>query len=180
MAWTRSISLKKTSREKLGLAEVICNTSPLQYLHQRSLLHLLPALAGRITVPPAVAEEVLAGRSRGLDLPDISRLDWVTIRPPASPKVLRLATDLGPGEAEVLALALETTESMVVLDDALARRAAMMLGIRLTGTLGVLLEAKRGGLLRVVTPFLDQLQGLRFRLSPHTRAAVLKLAGESS
>jgi predicted nucleic acid-binding protein len=127
-----------------------------------------------------VADEVLAGRSRGLHLPDIARLDWVTVRPPASAKVLRLATDLGPGEAEVLALALETTESIAVLDDALARRAALTLGIRLTGTLGLLLDAKRKGLVRVVTPVLDQLQDLRFRLSPHTRAAVMKLAGELS
>jgi predicted nucleic acid-binding protein len=75
-------------------------------------------------------------------------------------------------------LALESRKAVVVLDDALARRVAEALGLRLTGTLGLLLDAKRAGLIPAVGPLLDQLQALRFRVAPHTRAAVLKLAGE--
>jgi hypothetical protein len=52
------------------LPEVICNTSPLQYLHQLELLHILPALAGRVTVPPAVLDEISAGQALGVNLPD--------------------------------------------------------------------------------------------------------------
>jgi len=66
-----------------------------------------------------------------------------------------------------------------LLVDALARRVAAGLGLRLTGTLGILLSAKRIGLLSAVTPALDRLQRLRFHLAPQTRAAVLTLAGES-
>jgi hypothetical protein len=55
---------------------------------------------------------------------------------------------------------------------------AEMLGFRLTGALGLLLDAKRANLVSTVVPLLDRLQDLRFRLAPHTRAAVLKLAGE--
>ena len=72
----------------------------------------------------------------------------------------------------------ESPDVIVVLDDALARQLAEALDLRLTGTLGVLLEAKRAGLLPALGPQLDRLQVLRFRLAPHTRAAVLKLAGE--
>ena len=75
-------------------------------------------------------------------------------------------------------LALESREAIVVLDDALARRVAETFGLRLTGTLGLLLDAKRAGLIPAVGPLLHQLQALRFRVAPHTRAAVLKLAGE--
>lgn len=89
-----------------------------------------------------------------------------------------LVTDLGPGETQVLMLALESSDTFVVLDDALARQLAEALGLRLTGTLGLLLDAKRAGLLPAVGPLLDRLQALRFRLAPHTRAAVLRLAGE--
>ena len=53
-----------------------------------------------------------------------------------------------------------------------------MLGVRLTGTLGVLLDAKRVGLIAQITPLLDRLQSLGFRLAPHTRLAVIQLAGE--
>jgi predicted nucleic acid-binding protein len=86
---------------------------------------------------------------------------------------------LGPGELEVLALTGECADAVAVLDDRLARRAALSLGLRLTGTLGLLLDAKRAGLIPALEPSLDDLQRLGFRISAHTRAAVLKLAGET-
>jgi hypothetical protein len=75
-------------------------------------------------------------------------------------------------------LALESREAVAVLDDAFARRIAETLGLRHTGTLGLLLDAKQAGLVAAVRPLLDRLQALRFRLAAHTRTAVLKLAGE--
>ena len=161
------------------MPDVICNTSPIQYLYQLGLLHIFSALAHRVIVPPAVMEELSMGRLAGVNLPDPNTLDWVAIRRPSSSSALPLVTDLGPGETEVLMLALESPDAVVVLDDALARRVAHTLGIRLTGTLGLLLAAKRAGLIPVVQPILDTLQDLRFRLAPHTRAAVLRLAGEA-
>jgi predicted nucleic acid-binding protein len=55
-----------------------------------------------------------------------------------------------------------------------------MLGIRHRGTLGVLLDAKRAGLVAAVQPILDRLQSLDFRLDARTRRDVLELAGEAS
>lgn len=133
-------------------------------------------MVGRIIIPAAVQEELDQGRRLGIDLPDIDTLPWLAIRQPLSVAALPLVTDLGPGETQVLAL--ETPDTVALIDDALARRIAETLGIKLTGTLGVLLSAKRAGLLPAVAPFLDHLQELRFRVSPATRSAVLKLAGE--
>lgn len=160
------------------MAEIICNTSPLQYLHQLGQLELLHKLAGRVIVPPAVVEELSVGRSRGFNVPDPETLDWISIQQPKGAVVLPLVIDLGAGESAVLALALESEDAQVVLDDALARRMAETLNIPLKGTLGILLDAKRAGLITTIRPLLDQLQALRFRLSPTTRTAVLKLAGE--
>jgi len=160
------------------LPDVICNTSPIQYLYQLDLLHVLSALAGRVIVPPAVVDELAEGRGLGMDLPDLTTLDWVVIRRPISELAIPLVRDLGPGETEVLMLALESPEAVVVVDDALARHVPETLGLRLKGTLGLLLDAKRAGLIPAVGILLDQLQALRFRIAPHTRAAVLKLAGE--
>lgn len=162
------------------MPDVICDTSPLQYLYQLDLLHILPALAGQVIVPPAVVGELAAGRALGMSLPDVTLLDWVSVRHPVSEPALPLVVDLGPGETQVLMLALESHDAIVVLDDALARQTAEALDIRLTGTLGLLLDAKRAGLVAVVAPLLDKLQALRFRLAPHTRAAVLRMAGEES
>lgn len=160
------------------MPEVVCNTSPFQYLHQLRLLHLLPELLGEVIVPPAVLEELGEGRRRGVDLPDPGQFDWVILRRPVSMAALPLVTDLGSGEREVLALALESPGAVVILDDGLARRTAEFLGIPFTGTLGILIDAKRAGLVPAITPILNQLNALRFRLAPHTRTAVLKLAGE--
>lgn len=161
------------------MARIIADTSPLQYLHQIGYLHLLPALAGEVIVPPAVVAELAAGRRLGLRIPDPTAIDWITIQPPASLLALPLATDLGAGEREVLALGLETPDAVVVLDDAFARRVAQTVGLQITGTLGVLLSAKQAGLVPTITPLLETLKTHGFRLSHITRTAVLKLAGES-
>ena len=160
------------------MPEVVSNTSPLQYLHQLGLLDLLPRLVGRVTVPQAVVDELEAGRALGHDLPDVTSLAWVTVRTPAAPHVTY--PELGRGETDVLSLALELPagEMVVILDDAQAREAASRLGLKLTGTLGVLLDAKRAGLIPAVEPHLDRLDALGFRLAGHTRSAVLRLAGE--
>ena len=50
--------------------------------------------------------------------------------------------------------------------------------IKFTGTLGVLIDAKRAGLIETVAPLLDRLQELRFRLSASARNAILREAGE--
>ena len=162
------------------MSEIICNTSPLQYLYQLEMLPILQTLAGHILVPLAVVDELTVGRAQGVSLPDPTTLEWVTVRPVASAAVLPLITDLGPGETEVLALALESSDAIVVLDDALARQVASTLAIRFRGTLGLLLDAKQAGLISSVAPLLDQLQELGFRLSSRTRDLILDLAGEAS
>ena len=161
------------------MPEIIANTSPLQYLHQLGALAFLPKLVGSIIVPPAVQDELSAGRKLGLDLPDIQALDWISVRLPSSSVTPPLVTALGAGERQVLTLALETADAICILDDALARRIAGVLKLRITGTLGILIDAKRYGLIAAVRPQLDQLQSLGFRVAAHTRAAVLKMSGET-
>lgn len=160
------------------MADVICNTSPLQYLHQLRLLTIIPSLVGTVLIPPAVDAELAAGRRLGLDLPIPADLEWISIREPSRSSARPVPAGLGDGETEVLALAVESGDAVVILDDLLARRAAHGLGLRLTGTLGLLLDAKRAGHIERIEPVLDTLQRLRFRLSPQTRSTVLKLASE--
>ena len=160
------------------MPEFICNASPLQYLHQLGLLHLLSELMKKIIVPAAVAREIEAGLASGVDLPDLNALEWIEIRQPQAAKISNLVTDLGAGETEVLILAFESEDAVVILDDALARQAAERLNLKFIGTLGILLNAKNKGLIDKIEPILDDLDSLRFRLSAKTRQAVLELAGE--
>ncbi len=160
------------------MREVISNTSPLQYLYQLDLLDLLPTLYGQVLVPAGVLREVAVGRSLGVALPDIESFPWLRVREVGTPALLSLVPDLGAGEREVLALALESPRSLVILDDALARRFAEKLGMALTGTLGLLLKAKQMGRIDRVQPYLASLESLNFRLDDRTRLNILKLAGE--
>ncbi|MBI5383667.1 MAG: DUF3368 domain-containing protein [Verrucomicrobia bacterium] len=161
------------------MSELICNTSPLQYLHQLGRLEVLRSLAGGVTVPSAVMKELERGRINGVDLPEVRRLGWFRIQDPISRPVLPLMRALDPGEASVLALALERKTAIAVLDDRLARRVALRLNVRLTGTLGILVDAKKAGLIPAVAPLLQQLHQLRFRVSAATHLMILPAAGES-
>ena len=81
------------------MPEVICNTSPLQYLHQIGQLSIIPAFVRSIVVPPSVVVEIDAGIAKGLDLPQLANLKWVRIQAPLGAKAASLITDLGPGES---------------------------------------------------------------------------------
>jgi predicted nucleic acid-binding protein len=160
------------------MPEVIVDTSPLQYLHQLGLLELLPDFYGEILIPESVVREIAAGRALGVALPELATLRWIKVRRVVGLAVLPLVSDLGAGEREVLALALEADHPLVVLDDALARRVARRLDLTLTGTLGLLLKAKQAGRIARLEPLLDRLETLNFRLDQATRVSVLSLAGE--
>ena len=157
---------------------VICNTSPLQYLYQADGLELLPELFSYVQVPEAVAMELHEGRRLNLHLPDPTSLLWLTVRSVRDNTLMPLVTNLGDGEKEVLALGLETPDSLLILDDRHARRYALALGLKISGTLGVILLAKERGILEAVKPALARLEALGFRLGHKTRQSVLELAGE--
>ncbi len=161
------------------MSELICDTTVVQYLHQVHLLEILPALASLVVLPEAVVVELDQGRSRGIDLPDLSALGWLTIRTASVRPPLSHAADLGPGESEVLWLVLERPNSIAVFDDAAARQQAIECGVRVTGMLGLLADAKRQGLILAVSPVLDELGKLGFYLSARTRALILRHAGEA-
>lgn len=140
---------------------------------------MLPALYGQIILPQAVVTELDIGRSLGILLPDLALLAWTVVRQAQNLSATSpVAEVLGTGEREALALALEIPGSLVLLDDALGRRYAEALGVRITGTLGIILKAKQRNYLASVKPVLDQLDRLNFRLDASTRTNVLRLAEE--
>lgn len=160
------------------MPEVITDTSPIQYLYQIAQLDLLPTLYGQIRMPQAVADELAQGLAQGISLPDPTSLPWITLCQVASSILIPDLLNLGAGEHEALSLATTIPDSLVLLDDALARSYAQQLNISMTGTLGVLLKGKQAGHIEAIAPLLDQLDALNFRLAPATRAVVLKLANE--
>ena len=151
---------------------VVCNTSPLIALWQIGQLDLLRDLFATVLIPPAVSAEVSPG------VPSLP--PWVVpaaLAQPLPPTVLTAA--LGPGESEAIALALERSARVLILDDLTARGLARLLGVPIIGTVGVLLAAKRRGLITTVRTCLDELDAFHFHVSPPLREQALRDAGET-
>lgn len=157
---------------------VVVNTSPLVYLHMLSRLSILHDLFGAVIVPEAVRDEVARGMARGKPGPDLCALAWLDVRAPRDRTLIPALADLGGGEAEAIALARERTGSLLIIDDRLARRVAAVAGVTFTGTAGLLVLAKREGLVPAVAPLLDALVLAGLWLSESVRETVLRSAGE--
>jgi predicted nucleic acid-binding protein len=161
------------------MPKAISNTSPLLYLYRIGTLGWLPKLFDEIWTPNAVVMELQQGRRKGYDVPNPRNYDWLQIVAPRSVPSEWLTLDLGIGELEAMALALENPTQVVLLDDALARRIAQSAGLEVWGTLRVLLEAKSQGLTKSIEPLVNRLQSSGMWISDGVRQRVLVLAGEN-
>ena len=159
---------------------VITNTSPLLYLHQTGYLDVLRQLYGSIAIPSAVRKELEEGKQQGFDVPEVGSFAWVHVRQATSTANVPTIAGLGNGEAEVIALGLETDNHLLILDDRLARQIADSYGLRYTGTLGVLMKAKQNGLIPLISDVVHLLRAKGMWLSDEIVDTVLKLAGEKS
>jgi len=150
---------------------VVSNSSPLIAFAAIEQLNLFPALFGSVLIPPVVALEI------GPSIP--TRPPWLRVerlRMQLPDAVLRRS--LGDGEREALAMAVEIQAERILLDDRPARRVALELNLLVTGTAGVLLVAKRHGLIPRVRPCLDALIEKSFFIGSDLYDDVLHLAGE--
>lgn len=158
---------------------VISNTSPLLYLHQIGYLDLLQRLYGRVWTSPGVAAELSIGGQSGYDVPIVEEIPWLdVVGPTEQPQLLPALLDLDQGEAEIIALAVQWPGSLVLLDERLARRLASHFGLRVTGTIGVLIKAKEKGLLELVRPALKALKATSMWLGDDLVELALRKAGE--
>ncbi len=154
------------------MTPVVSNSSPLIGLEQISRLSLLQSLFDTIVVPPAVVAEVEAN----VVLPA-----WIEQRPlTQNIGSLVMKASLGAGESEAIALALELNARLIILDDRPARRLAQSLDLTVVGTLGLLVLAKKKGLIVEIKPCLDDLLRFNFRVAPALYQQLLEDADESS
>jgi predicted nucleic acid-binding protein len=119
----------------------VVNASPLIALAKVGRLDLLETPGLRLVVPEPVAQEVSRGEAEDPARVALERGFGAPFeKPPLDPDVL--AWSLGAGESAVLAFA-RAHGGVAVLDDREARVAARVLGVRVTGTLGIVVSAAR-------------------------------------
>ena len=105
--------------------------------------------------------------------------DWVeivTVKDKYRQQLLEMQID--KGESSAIALALETPDSTVILDDYKARKIAQQLGIIYTGTIGVIIKAKLKEIIPSIKPLLEKIKQTDFRLSSEIESLALKEAKE--
>lgn len=147
---------------------VISDTSCFIVLTKIGELDLLRDLYGQVFTTVDVAIEF------GQTLPD-----WVIVgivKDKARQKALEKQVD--QGEASAIALALESPNATVVLDDFKARKLAKNLGISFTGTIGIVMRAKTKGLISSIKPILEKMKATDFRLSEDIERQALREVGE--
>ena len=151
---------------------VVADASPLIAFQQIGQLSLLQALFTTLLVPPAVAREIA---------PSVPPQPWIVERQPAQPLAPQvLQASLGPGESEAISLALELRADRFIVDEKAARHLAQALGLNVVGTLGVLLAAKRKGLIPAVRPLVEALLEKNFWISPQLVERALSEIREGS
>jgi len=89
-----------------------------------------------------------------------------------------LEMQIDKGESSAIALALETPDSTIILDDYKARKIAAQLGINYTGTIGVIIKAKLNGVIPSIKPILEKIKKTNFHLTVEIEMKALKEAKE--
>jgi len=147
---------------------VIADTSCLIALTKIQALGFLEKLYREIYVTREIAMEF------GEKLPD-----WIKVESVRNKKYQQLLDlFLDKGEASAIALALEFDNVLLILDDLKGRKEAEKLGLKITGTLGILIKTKQSGLIQELRPYLEDLKAAGFRISPIVEKEVLRRTDE--
>src|SRR4028118_308979 len=156
---------------------VVSNTSPISNLAAIGQLELLQQLYGNIIIPPAVYQELINSGDAEPATLAVQTLDWIQTQPVSDRVLLEtLQTNLDPGEAEAITLAVEINAERLIIDERRGRNEAIQLGLQVTGILGIALAAKQEGLIPLVQPILDDLRANTFWIRDALYAEVLRLA----
>ena len=160
-----------------GSEPLVVNTGPLIALSACGNLDLLERLHSPVIVPAVVMTEFQRGPA-GMVPGAILRPSWIHVRPNASPPPASLVHQLDPGEAAVISLALERSVALVAIDERRGRLVARAHGLRVVGSIGILLRAKRQGLVPALRPCIEKMRAAEVWLSDRLCSSALREAGE--
>ena len=157
------------------MRKVVSNTTPLIALADIGHLDLLQKLYGEILIPEAVLNEIKTEPAKTV----VNNSSWIKVKKiKKNDEKSLFRAKLHAGEVEVMILADEMNADLLLMDDNAAKKTAKFLGMTVTGTLGILIRAKREGYIPAVRPLLDALMTDGLYISDAVRDYVLEAAGE--
>ncbi len=158
--------------------QAVVNASPLIFLSKAGVIHFLQQAAPDIVVPQVVALEVGRRGRNDITARTLANNPWVaTVEVPVIPPLIQ-SWDLGPGESAVLAYARTHPGVVAIIDDGAGRRCAETLGVPLLGTLGLIMIAKKRGLIPTARPVIALLKQQGMFLSESIIDRAMDLIGE--
>ncbi len=161
----------------MRIEKVVINSSPLIVLFRSGQADLLPQLFRDIVVPESVYQEVLAGREDDAAKMALPQTSWINQKK-VEIALPVAAWNLGNGESAVFSFAMKASGYRAVVDDLAARRCAQTFGIRTLGTGGLLVLAKRRGLIDSVKDRVQRLRDAGLWLSDTVVQLLITEAGE--
>ncbi len=159
---------------------IISNATPLIAFSRIGRLDLLhETVAGPLVIPTAVASEILDHESGEPGSIDLERETWIRVQPVEDEQQVRLLLPtLDRGEAEVIALGLEQQARLLLIDELIGRKVAESLGLRIAGSVGILIRAKQLGEIEAIKPYLEHMVREGMYFSQRFQDAVLRQVGE--
>jgi predicted nucleic acid-binding protein len=130
------------------IEQAVINASPLIVLFKSEQADLLPQLFSDLRLPRAVYDEIIATKDDRA-AQQVPQTTWLPIVEIVTHPIIA-AWDLGAGESAVLSFALANPTYRAIVDDTAARRCAQTLGIKTLGSGGLIVLAKRRGLITSV------------------------------
>lgn len=132
---------------------IVVNTSPLLSFAKMQAFDVIGNLPFEFFSPAEVEAEILAGAKQGYETEIPGWLKILSLQNSLSPLAV---ASLDAGEAAVIQLALENNISYVCIDELKGRRAALAVGLKVVGSLGLLGRAKTLGSISTVRPFIEK------------------------
>ena len=157
---------------------VVSDTSPISNLLQVGEIDLLRQVFGKIVIPTEVFVEICRIESHKEFL---IKQDWIKTATLSDTNLKNsLLNNLDSGEAEAIALAVELKADYLLIDEIKGRQIAENYGIKVTGILGVLIKAKKDGLITELKPYLQRLvNDAGFWLNPKLIKKILEMVNEN-
>lgn len=158
---------------------IVVNTSPWIALSICGQVPLLRELYSDIYLPSSVKEEIMAGGRRDIGIRELEEHSWLRFEKITGIEKVEFLHELERGEAEVIVLAKEKGIGLVLLDEKVARLQARILGLEVIGTLGLLLRAKRTGLIYSIRPLICKMLDNGIWIKKEIANGILTNAGET-
>ena len=161
------------------MQKVVSNSSPIIHLAKIGKLSLLGESFNTIMVPESVFKECVAEGKDRKGVEAIKKTEWIRVAEVQDKKLVKLLQSfLDDGESEAIALSLESGADLILLDDSDAREKARIYGLTVTGTLGVLLRAKKDRKISSLKENIIKLRGSGFWVSDFIEERLLEASGE--